>query len=87
MSKLMGSDAATDGLTAAEAAELSNQIADLTRAGLPLSQGLVALGEELPRGRLRRSMNELAGTLEAGVPLDQAVKHHAGRIPRICAGW
>ena len=27
-------------------------------AGLPLAHGLVALGEELPRGRLRRSMND-----------------------------
>jgi len=68
-------------LTADEAAALSHQIADLTSAGLPLAQGLVALGEELPRGRLRRSMNELARTLEAGVPLDQAVQDQEGRIP------
>jgi general secretion pathway protein F len=53
----------------------------LTRAGLPLAQGLVALGEELPRGRLRQAMNELAHTLEAGVPLEQAVEDHKGRIP------
>jgi general secretion pathway protein F len=68
-------------LTAAESAELSARIADLTRAGLPLSQGLTALAAELPRGRLRRSMNELAATLEAGVPLDQAVAEHGKRIP------
>jgi len=68
-------------LTAREAVELSSHIAGLTRAGLPLAQGLVALGEELPRGRLRQSMNELARTLESGVPLDQAVKHHYDRIP------
>ena len=47
-------------LSGAEAAELSRQIAGLAQAGLPLAHGLVALGEELPRGRLRRSMNELA---------------------------
>jgi len=77
----VGSNGERGGLTSAEAAELSHQIADLTRAGLPLSQGLVALGEELPRGPLRRSMNELARTLEAGVPLDQAVEDHQGSIP------
>jgi len=77
----VGSNGERGGLTSAEAAELSHQIADLTRAGLPLSQGLVALGEELPRGRLRRSMNELARTLEAGVPLEQAVEDHQGSIP------
>ena len=68
-------------LSGAEAADLSSHIASLTRAGLPLSQGLFALGEELPRGRLRQSMNELARTLESGIPLDQAVKHHYERIP------
>ena len=61
-------------LSGAEAAELSRQIAGLASAGLPLAHGLVALGEELPRGRLRRSMNELAATLESGVTLDQALE-------------
>ncbi len=68
-------------LSAREAVELSSHIAGLTRAGLPLAQGLVALGEELPRGRLRQSMNELAGTLESGVPLEVAVQKHYDRIP------
>jgi type II secretory pathway component PulF len=68
-------------LSGFEAVDLSSHIAGLTGAGLPLAQGLVALGEELPRGRLRQSMNELARTLESGVPLDQAVKHHYDRIP------
>jgi type II secretory pathway component PulF len=68
-------------LTGAEAVDLSSHIAGLTRAGLPLAQGLVALGEELPRGRLRQSMIELARTLESGVPLEQAVKDHYDRIP------
>lgn len=68
-------------LSGAEAAELSRQIASLTSAGLPLASGLVALGEELPRGRLRRSMNDLARTLEAGIPLEQAVMDENERIP------
>jgi general secretion pathway protein F len=53
----------------------------LTQAGLPLGQGLVALGAELPRGRLRQSMNELAHTLESGVTLEDAVKRHHDHIP------
>ena len=81
MSDQVASNGASGRLTGAEAAELSRQIAGLTSAGLPLAQGLVALGEELPRGRLRRSMNELAETLESGVPLDQAVEDQQGRIP------
>jgi len=69
------------GLTGAEAGELSRQIAGLTRAGLPLAAGLAALSEELPRGRLRRSMNELARALDAGAPLDQAIGDQQDRIP------
>ncbi len=68
-------------LTAGDAAALSDQIASLTRAGLPLASGLVALGEELPRGRLRRSVYELARTLESGVPLEKAISHQQNRIP------
>ena len=68
-------------LSGAETAELSRQIAGLASAGLPLAHGLVALGEELPRGRLRRSMNELAGTLESGVTLDEALEEQRDRIP------
>jgi type II secretory pathway component PulF len=67
-------------LTADEAAQLSHQIAGLTSSGLPLAQGLLALGEELPQGRLRHSVTELARTLEGGVPLEQAVQQHADRI-------
>lgn len=68
-------------LSGAEAAELSRQLAGLTAAGLPLASGLVALGEELPHGRLRRSMNELAATLESGVALDEALDQQKNRIP------
>ena len=81
MTEKVAFNGASGPLSAAEAAELSHQIAELTSAGLPLAQGLVALGEELPRGRLRRSMNDLARTLEAGVPLDQALRDQQGRIP------
>ncbi|MGO9464085.1 MAG: type II secretion system F family protein [Isosphaeraceae bacterium] len=69
------------GLTGAETAELSRQIAGLTRAGLPLAAGLAALSEELPRGRLRRSMGDLARALEAGAPLDQAIGDQQDAIP------
>jgi type II secretory pathway component PulF len=68
-------------LSGAESAELTRQIAGLASAGLPMAHGLIALGEELPRGRLRRSMNELARTLESGVTLDQALDKQSNTIP------
>jgi type II secretory pathway component PulF len=81
MADSWGPNGASDRLNAPEAAELSRQIAGLAQAGLPLANGLVALGEELPRGRLRRSMNELAATLESGATLEEAVQIQNKRIP------
>jgi general secretion pathway protein F len=74
-------DGAQGRLSGAEAAELSQQIGGLTRSGLPLGPGLRAMGEELPRGRLRRSMVELAQTLEDGVALESAIEHQKENIP------
>jgi type II secretory pathway component PulF len=81
MSDSSGSNGAVGGLSGADVAELSGQIAGLTRAALPLAPSLAALAEELPRGRLRRSMQELSECLESGVSLDQAIEHQRGRIP------
>ena len=81
MSDHWGANGSPGILNAADTAQLSQQIAGLTRAGLPLSTGLTALAEELPRGALRRSMSELAQTLETGLPLDQAIEIQGGRIP------
>ena len=68
-------------LTTAEAAELAGQVAQLTRAGLPLETGLVALADELPRGRLAHALRALAGQLAAGVALDEAVDAQGSRVP------
>ena len=45
-----GANGASGRLSGADAAQLSRQIAGLTQAGLPLSAGLTALSQELPRG-------------------------------------
>jgi general secretion pathway protein F len=64
-----------------ESLELTAQLSGLARAGLPLSTSLAALAEEMPRGRLRRAMAELARGLEEGRPLDEAIADQGGRIP------
>jgi type II secretory pathway component PulF len=81
MSDHWGANGARGVLNGADTAQLSQQIAGLTRAGSPLGAGLAALSEELPRGALRRSMTELAQTLESGLPLEQAIDVQGGRIP------
>jgi general secretion pathway protein F len=78
---MIQTNGAQGGLSGFEASELSRQIAGLTKAGMPLAAGLAALSEELPRGRLRRSMTELVGSLEEGVPLEQALAAQSERIP------
>lgn len=59
---------------------LSEEIAALARSGVPLDQGLSALGRELP-GRLGRVAKEMGGQLAAGMSLDQAVAQSGARFP------
>jgi general secretion pathway protein F len=64
-----------------ESLELTAQLSGLARAGMPLASSLAALAEELPRGRLRRAMADLARGLEEGRPLGEAIADQGGRIP------
>ncbi len=64
-----------------DVARLSDQIAGVTRSGLPLGPGLRALGEEMPRGRFRDSLERLADAIDRGTPLDTAIKDQKDRIP------
>lgn len=68
-------------LSNAEAGELAQHLADLTKSGLPLPNGLAALAQELPRGRLRKAVEDLAKRLERGEPLDAAVESLKRRFP------
>ncbi len=68
-------------LSPEETARLTDQIASLARSGLPLGPGLGALGSELPGGRLRATLFELADALSQGKPLDEAIQEQKDRIP------
>ena len=68
-------------LTPEETGRLTDQIASLARSGLPLGPGLGALGNELPRGRLRNALFELSEALSLGKPLDKAMEEQKDRIP------
>lgn len=48
---------------------------------LPLEAGLRALSEELPRGRLRRTLEEISRRLEAGEPVDVVLDDPRLRMP------
>jgi len=68
-------------LTPEETGRLIDGIAGLARSGRQLGPGLAALGSELPRGRLRQSLFELAAALNRGEPLGAALEEQKERIP------
>jgi general secretion pathway protein F len=68
-------------LSAEEAAELAGQVAELSKAGLPLEGGLLALADELPGRRVRRVLREIAGQLSAGTTLQAAFEAQGPRLP------
>ncbi len=59
---------------------LSEEIAALARSGVPLDQGLAALGRDLP-GRLGRVSREMGSELAAGMSLDQVVARAGAQFP------
>lgn len=68
-------------LSGGDVARLTDEIAGLTRVGLPLPSGVLALAEELPRGRLRDALRRLAATLEEGTSLEEALNAQGPRLP------
>jgi general secretion pathway protein F len=68
-------------LTSEETAELTNQVAELAKAGLPLASGLRALADELPSRRVAAVLHELADQLERGIPLAAALEAQGSRFP------
>jgi type II secretory pathway component PulF len=68
-------------LTPDESAELAQQVADLSRAGLPLPAALRALAAEVPSPRLARVLRQTADRLAAGASLEEAIQSAGRRLP------
>jgi type II secretory pathway component PulF len=68
-------------LSVEEATELAARVAELTRAGLPLGEGLRALAGELTSPRLAHVLQALAERLDAGDDLAAAIDSLGGRLP------
>ncbi|HEV3121828.1 MAG TPA: type II secretion system F family protein [Isosphaeraceae bacterium] len=64
-----------------DAADFARHVARLSDAGLPLPEGLKALGSELATGSMRKVVNAVARDLEAGMSLDSAIESHGNRFP------
>jgi type II secretory pathway component PulF len=64
-----------------EATELAARVAELTKAGLPLGDGLRALADELSGRRLPRVLRNLAQRLDAGDDLVVALESQGRSLP------
>jgi type II secretory pathway component PulF len=67
-------------VTLDQLAALSNEIAALARAGVPLDRGLQDLAHDLP-GKLGQLANQMGQRLEAGQPLEQVVAELSASLP------
>jgi type II secretory pathway component PulF len=68
-------------LSPGETAELAAGVAELTKAGLPLPDGLRALAQELPGRRLRGALRYIADRLDRGSSVEQALDSATAVLP------
>src|SRR5262245_51521131 len=68
-------------LSEQEALLLTQRVADLAAAGLPLPEGLRALADEVAHGSVRRMALDLAERLEHGQSLPDALMEQRDRVP------
>lgn len=59
----------------------NQQLAHLTRAGLPIEHGLRLIAQDMRSGRLAETVQQLANELEKGTPLEQAFAKHSAQFP------
>ena len=63
----------------------NQQLTHLTTAGLPIEHGLRLIAQDMRTGRLRATVQQVAGELESGTPLDQAFEKHRDKFPPLYA--
>ncbi|MEM9882700.1 MAG: type II secretion system F family protein [Planctomycetota bacterium] len=78
-----GQPAAGRPLRGADFAAFNQQLAQLTKVGLPLESGLRLIARDLGRGRLSASIDAVVDELERGVDLPEAFARHADRFPKL----
>jgi type IV pilus assembly protein PilC len=64
----------------------NEQIAAMTKAGVPLQEGLRTLAADVGSRKLKRLLLELTAELEAGTPLERALAKLEARFPTRYAG-
>ena len=59
----------------------NQQLASITKAGIPLEKGLRELAHDVTSHSMRKLINDIAGDLEAGVSIEQAFEKRQKRFP------
>jgi type II secretory pathway component PulF len=59
----------------------NQQLASITKAGVPLERGLRELAHDVASRSMRRLIEEVAGDLEAGVPIEEAFGKREKQFP------
>jgi type II secretory pathway component PulF len=59
----------------------NQQLAAITKAGIPLERGLRELAADVSSKSMRRLIDDIAGELEAGVSIDEAFEKRQKRFP------
>ncbi|MBN1975027.1 MAG: type II secretion system F family protein [Sedimentisphaerales bacterium] len=59
----------------------NQQLASITKAGIPLEKGLRELAHDVSSHSMRNLINDIAGELEAGTSIDQAFEKRQKRFP------
>lgn len=72
---------ATKGVGHNEFVLFNEQLASLTKAGIPLEQGLRELAHDAGSSKMKALINDVANDLEQGVPIDQAVQKRQKDFP------
>lgn len=61
----------------------NQQLAHLTKAGLPVERGLRLIADDIHSGKLARTISQVAAELEAGTPLAQAFEKYQDKFPSL----
>ncbi len=68
-------------LSGEDFATFNQQLAHLTRAGLPVEHGLRLIAQDMRRGRLSATVNRVADELNRGTPLPEAFEKFRRQFP------
>ncbi|MFW6061157.1 MAG: type II secretion system F family protein [Phycisphaeraceae bacterium] len=72
-------------LGGADFVAFNEQLAQLTKAGLPIEEGLRLIAQDMPSRRMADAVQRVVDELESGTPLEEAFEKHRGHFPPLYA--